>query len=57
MPVPLLRIHLDRNHHLVPGSSEITQGFANNLFAPAVGVNIGGVEEVDTQRQRSFGPP
>ncbi|OLB57634.1 MAG: hypothetical protein AUI01_04205 [Ktedonobacter sp. 13_2_20CM_2_56_8] len=50
---PHLKIHLGSNHHLVPGG-KITQGFANNLFARPIGVDIGGVKEIDAQLLRAL---
>ncbi len=46
-------VDLGRDHDLVP-SGEVAQGAADDLLARAVGIGVGGVEEVDAELEGSF---
>ena len=44
-------IHLSRYQYLVP-PAVLFDGFTNNLFAAAVGINIAGIDKIDSSLKR-----
>jgi hypothetical protein len=45
-------VRLGRQHEFVPGHAGILQGLAGDLLGQAVGIDVGGVEEVDPGIER-----